>query len=59
VFLEHAQDGLQVEFLGQVEDGEIFVIEFAVLAGIVAVAFDQVVEEAPLRVDMACPSSCS
>ena len=55
VFLEHALDGLQVEFFSQVEHREVFVVEFAVPAGIVAVTADKVVEELPLRVNVAGP----
>ena len=44
-FLEHPGDGLEVEFLGQVEHGEVFVVEGLDALGLVLLAFDQVLVE--------------
>ena len=49
VALEHHVDGLQVELLGEVEHREVLVVELAVLVGGVAVAADQLVEVALVR----------
>ena len=42
---EHRIDRLQIELGGQIHDGEIFVIELAVLLRGIAVAFDQMQEQ--------------
>ena len=50
---EHRLHRLQVELGGQVHDGEIFVVEVAVLLGAVAVVLDQMHEELLVRRDVA------
>ena len=50
---EHGLDRLHVIFGGEVHDGEIFVIEFAVLLRRIAVALDEMIEHVEMRVDMA------
>jgi hypothetical protein len=61
---EHRLDRLQVELGGQVHDGEIFVVELAMLFGGIAVALHQMIEEVLVRVDVAVeihamkPESC-
>ena len=49
VLHEHGLDGLEVELGRQVHDGEIFVVELAVLLGGVAVALDEVLEHVAMR----------
>ena len=50
---EHGLDGLQIELGGQVHDGEILVVEFAVLLRGIAVAVDEVAEQLAVRIDVA------
>ena len=50
---EHRLDGLQIELGRQVHDGEILVVELAVLLGRIAVAVDEMAEQAAMRLDVA------
>ncbi len=50
---EHGVDRLQIILRGQVHDGEILVIELAVLLRRVAVALHQMEEQVAVRVDVA------
>ena len=50
---EHGLDGLQIEFGGQVHDREIFVVEFAMLLGGIAITLDQVQKQFTMRLDVA------
>ena len=44
MFLEHPLHGLEVEFGGHIHDRQIFVIEFAVRGGTLAIALHQMLE---------------
>ncbi len=50
---EHGVDGLQIELSAQIHDGEILVIELAMLLRGVAVALDQVLEQLAMRLQVA------
>ncbi|MNQ78891.1 hypothetical protein D3C85_938140 [compost metagenome] len=52
MLLEDDVDGLEIEFLGQVQHRQILVIELLVLVDPVAIAADQVLEIAAMGVDM-------
>ena len=53
VLHEHGLDGLEVELGREVHHGEIFVVEVAVLLGVVAVALDEVLEHLAMRLEVA------
>src|SRR4029453_11791864 len=50
---EHGIYGLQIEFGGEIHDREVFIVEFTVLLGRIAVAFDEVKEKIVMRFDVA------
>ena len=56
---EHGLDGLQIERRVQIHDGQIFVIEFAMLLGRIAIALDQMAEQVLMGVDVPIPGSWS
>ena len=49
---EHVLDGLQIEFSRQIHHREVFVIEFAMLFGAVAITADEMAEQVLVRLDM-------
>ena len=55
VFLKDAFDGLEIKLFAEVQDGEIFIIEFAVLFSTVAIACYKMVEEFFVGIDMIVP----